>query len=145
MDAEVLDSMSYETQAERFASRIEGGEPLLVAVEDGAVLGFATFGANRFPEVPCDSELHAIYVHPSAQGKGVGKALLRVGVADMICQGFTSMAVFAFKGNEAGVRFYESLGAVRYDEGEFEVSGKKYPDVSFVWRSLLELQARLGT
>ena len=52
------------------------GFPILVADQDGVVLGFASYGNYR----PWDGYLHTVehslYLHPDAQGRGVGGALL---------------------------------------------------------------------
>lgn len=146
LDPEVLENLDMDRETLRWTVRAaeeRPTEPLWVAVDGEEVLGFLVVGPNRFTDVPCDSELHAIYVHPSAQRRGVGRALLKVGVSWLLDRGYESMAVFAFRDNLIGTSFYKSLGAKFYDNSEFEVAGKKYPDESYVWKSLKELQSVL--
>jgi phosphinothricin acetyltransferase len=65
-----------ETRKAWLLDRRGRGFPVLVADRDGAVLGFASYGDFR----PWDGYLHTVehslYVHPEAQGRGVGRALL---------------------------------------------------------------------
>lgn len=147
IDPEVLERLDLDRETARWTLRTSEPhpeEPLWVAVEGDEVLGFIVVGPNRFPSVPCDAELHAIYVHPSAQRRGVGRLLVSEGASWLVGRGFTSMVVFAFRDNSAGVSFYRSLGGEFYDNSEFEVGGKKYPDESYVWKSLQELEERLA-
>jgi ribosomal protein S18 acetylase RimI-like enzyme len=147
LDPVVLKALDVAKETGRWRERLadwDDDEPVWVAIDGENVLGFVIAGANRFPEVACDGELHAIYVHPDAQRRGVGQALVRTAVKFLVGRGFESMVVFVFRDNAIGTSFYRSLGAERCDGGEFEVGGKKYPDESYAWRSLSEFQDRLA-
>ena len=146
LDAALLDGLDLEQDALRSRNRIEKASDLdqmWVACDSESVIGYLVVGPNRFPEAPCDGELQAIYVHPSAHRRGVGRKLMQVGVPWMIERGFESMAVFVFRDNPLGVNFYKSLGAQFHDSGELEIGGKKYADESYIWPSLINLQALL--
>ncbi|MGY0232461.1 N-acetyltransferase family protein [Longispora urticae] len=54
------------------------GRHRIVAVLDGVIVGFASFGADR--EDPELSEVYAIYVDPGRQGHGIGRALMDAAV-----------------------------------------------------------------
>jgi ribosomal protein S18 acetylase RimI-like enzyme len=146
LDRKVLEGLDLNRETQRWRERLlnwSPDEPIWVACQGRSILGFLAAGANRYPEVPCDAELQAIYVLPSANRRGVGRALLTEGVAWLLQHGYKNMAVFVFRDNAVGTSFYKSLGAELYDSGEFEVAGKKYPDQSYRWPSLVGLQDRL--
>jgi ribosomal protein S18 acetylase RimI-like enzyme len=144
LDPLVLAGLSIEDQTVRWRDRLRQGQPAFTACLGGDIVGFGVFGANRFPEVPCDGELHAIYIHPQAQGKGAGLGLMRVGVDQLLGEGYESMAVFVFKQNTPGVRFYQSLGAKFYNSSTYELGGREYPDEAYIWSSLHDLRQRLA-
>ena len=51
-------------------------EPLLVAIRDGSLLGFASFAAFRGGPGYAHTAEHTIHLAPGAQRNGVGRALL---------------------------------------------------------------------
>ncbi len=55
-------------------SQMDKGHGFLVAEEDGAAIGFAGYELNHL--AGSLSKLHKLYLLPSSQGNGVGKALL---------------------------------------------------------------------
>lgn len=141
LPASTLERLSYEGHRERWLEALRTGEVVLVASTEDQVLGFASYGPNRFPEVDCDGELQAIYIHPSAHGHGVGKALVLETAKRLREDGYSSMVAFVFRENHSAIAFYERLGAVFADEGEYQVDGVYYPDASYVWHSLDDLIA----
>ena len=146
LDPAVLNSLDLGRESARWRERIAergNNECTWVACDDHEVVGYLVVGPNRFPEAPCDGELQAIYVRPSYHGRGVGRALMQVGVPWTIEHGYTSMAVFVFRDNPLGVNFYKSLGAQFNNSGELEIGGTHYPDESYVWPSLQELNLSL--
>lgn len=92
-----------------------------VAEEGGRVAGFAALS----PHV-----LEHLYVHPDAQRRGLGDALLTK-AKEQRPRGFT---FWVFQENEAARRFYEARGCrvVRLTDG----SGSEYatPDALYEWR-----------
>ena len=73
-------SSSIRPQGRRWRGRraaiLEGGYPYIVAEKDGAILGYAYAGAYRTRPAYRSTVEDSIYVAPSAQGQGVGRALL---------------------------------------------------------------------
>jgi ribosomal protein S18 acetylase RimI-like enzyme len=139
----VLDGLEEAQNAERKRRLIESGESVFVAENATGIVGFAICGTNRYPEIPCDGELQAIYLHPSAYRQGIGRALLVACVDQLVADGFSSMGVYLFRDNYQAKAFYEAHGAEFYNEGEFEVQGVMYPDLAFVWPSLADLKVGL--
>lgn len=66
---------------------------IMVAEEDGAMIGFVAFD---------ETELHALYVLPGYHGKGIGSALLEA-AGNVAC-------LWVLQENHAARRFYEAHG-----------------------------------
>ncbi|HTQ10284.1 MAG TPA: GNAT family N-acetyltransferase [Fimbriimonadaceae bacterium] len=141
LDAQRHRGFSYEKREEMWAKILAGEHGTFVAVENGKVLGFASGGANRAEDVPCDGELTAIYVHPTAHRRGLGTALLKAVARDLVSRGFASMAVWFFQDNENARAFYRAHGAEFFCSSSYEVGGVDYPDECSIWRSLESLAA----
>jgi GNAT superfamily N-acetyltransferase len=91
-----------------------------VAEEDGRVIGFAALA---------DDLLGHLYVHPDAQNRGVGTALLGVVKAERP----SGFRLWTFQRNEGARRFYERHGlrAVKLTDGSG--NEEKEPDVLYEW------------
>lgn len=83
--------------------------PPIVAEVDEEVVGFVNVGPAHHEE-DADSELSAIYVHPSHWGTGVGRALIEAGEARLREQGFSSAILWVWGDNPRARRFYEAAG-----------------------------------
>jgi ribosomal protein S18 acetylase RimI-like enzyme len=110
----LLDSLSVErrlTWRTRHLSEMPPKAHTLVALEDGAVVGFCDVGAS--PEEGAgvqDGALYAIYVAPEAMGKGAGSALMAEGVRRLRAEGFTRATLWVLTTNANARRFYEHHG-----------------------------------
>src|ERR671917_1117739 len=71
-----LDPPDRAEMARRRDAILDGGYPYLVAERDGAILGYAYAGPYRTRPAYRSTVEDSIYVAPSAQGQGVGRALL---------------------------------------------------------------------
>jgi ribosomal protein S18 acetylase RimI-like enzyme len=110
----------YRATLRDVAHRAEHAE-LLVAAEDGAVLGTVTFVPDGGPlgEIagPDETEFRMLAVDPGAQGRGVGSALLRRvidgshGSAGIVCSSLPEMV--------AAHRIYERAGFRRAPERDW--------------------------
>ena len=108
-----LAGLSVPTRTERWRERFQTGYGTTFVLEEaGRILAFADFGKSRDsdkdPSVTC--ELYAIYIRPEAQGRGVGRALFKKGVAWAAELGFKEMTTFVLKGNDSAHRFYLAMG-----------------------------------
>lgn len=77
--SEAIWATSPRTLEERRAwmeTRQDAGHPVVVAVEDGTVLGFASYGPFRAYEGYALTVEHSVYVASSAQRRGIGRLLL---------------------------------------------------------------------
>jgi L-amino acid N-acyltransferase YncA len=68
--------MSAEIEGGRWERSLGQQEKVLVAEEDGAVIGFGSCGRSRLRQLSYEGEVYTLYVMPDRQGHGAGRALL---------------------------------------------------------------------
>jgi GNAT superfamily N-acetyltransferase len=121
---EYLDGLQPDAWARRytFGDRDPAKPQTVVAVEDGAISGFATLGPSRDTDRPGTGELLALYVHPARWGLGTGRALITEVRARLARAGFAEATVWVLVGNERAERFYQSDG--------WEADGARRPAVA---------------
>ncbi|MGX1851880.1 N-acetyltransferase family protein [Streptomyces sp. NPDC055299] len=141
-----LDAMSVAADAGRrrawFGRRTTEVSDL-VAERDGEVIGWASVGPARDPDIapgaeelpaprPTAGELLALYVAPDLIGTGVGRALLAAGTADARAKGFDTLYLWVVRGNTLARRFYERAGFVPDGaEESHEVGGRSVPELRY--------------
>lgn len=77
LPAAYLDARSVDAYAERWRTIIaDPVTDVLVAEQDGEVVGWASAGPGRESDAPRARELEGIYVLASTYGSGIGQALL---------------------------------------------------------------------
>jgi phosphinothricin acetyltransferase len=96
-----------------FANQQQRGCPVLVADDDGTVVGFASYGSFRgdgkWPGYRFTVE-HTIHVTRSHWGTGVGRALLEALVERARDSGLHVMVGAIDGDNTSSIRFHERLG-----------------------------------
>lgn len=92
------------------------GFAVLVAEEDGAILGYASYGTYRARSGYNKTVEHSIYLRDDVQGKGVGKALMAALIDDAKAKGFHLMVAIIEAKNLGSIAFHERFG--------FEVLGR---------------------
>jgi L-amino acid N-acyltransferase len=91
-------------------TRVAQGYPVLVAVSDEGVVGFATFGDFRaWPGYRFTVE-HSVHVRADRRGGGVGSQLVRELVDRATQLGKHVMIAGVDADNAASIRFHERLG-----------------------------------
>ena len=101
--------------AHRRARPVIPGTHTLVAVADGEVIGFTSFGPYRV-QGPADEfdpaigELYAIYVSPDRWGAGAGRALIDACRAALAAEGYPEFRLWVLEANDRARRFYERAG-----------------------------------
>ena len=87
---------------------------LLLAEEDGEVLGYAGCGASRDEDTGPDvGEVRSLFVSSGSWRSGVGRALMAAAIDDLRERGFTEASVWSFAANERANAFYEAQGFTR--------------------------------
>lgn len=95
---------------ETFQSHWFGAESSYVAVVGSDVLGMYKFGAN-YPDRGAHVASATYAVHPNAQGKGIGRALVRHSLAQARGDGFMAMQFnYVVSTNAPAVELYRTLG-----------------------------------
>lgn len=126
MPDEVLDGLSVERRESgwrRIISDPNATGRTIVAVRDGEIVGWASFGPGRDDGALGQGELWGLYAHPNAFSMGVGHALLSAVESALREDGFSSAYLWVLDGNERAATFYEHHGwtedgAVKLDERE---------------------------
>jgi ribosomal protein S18 acetylase RimI-like enzyme len=92
----------------------EDDSMLLAALDQGRVVACVMLTPNS----PARGKLRQMAVHPSHQGKGVGRALVRHLEQALAAEGFEEIELHA---RDHAVAFYEKLGYAREGEPFIEV------------------------
>ena len=85
---------------------------VLVAEEDGALVGFVQIGDNRIAEtgVPGDQEIRRLYVLVDWQGRGIGSALMTAALAHRRIAGDSTVFLTVWEDNAQAQAFYRRHG-----------------------------------
>ena len=87
------------------------GARRVVGELDGRPVGFASFGPTRDEdESEGTGELMALFVDPSAWGRGVSDALVERVLSELASDGFREVTLWTFRDNHAAGRLYERHG-----------------------------------
>jgi phosphinothricin acetyltransferase len=124
-----IDPPDEMTMAQRHRALADGGYPYIVAQQAGIVVGYAYAGPYRVRPAYHWSVENSIYVAPTAQRQGVGRALLVQLIAECEMRGFRQMiAVIGDSANQvpsvalhrgAGFRLVGVLDAVGFKFGRW--------------------------
>lgn len=113
------------------AGRADAGE-LLVAVDAERVLGAVLFvdPGGRYAEVsgPGEGEFRMLAVDPAAQGRGVGRALVRACVERAVAAGCHAVVISVRDFARAAQRLYDATGFTRVPERDWSPA----PEVSLL-------------
>jgi phosphinothricin acetyltransferase len=109
-------AVSFEQQAPGAAEltgrieRISRTHPWLVAVDGGAVAGFAYAATHRERAAYCWAADVTVYVHAGHRRRGIGQALYRALLELLVRQGLYVACAGITLPNDASVALHESLG-----------------------------------
>lgn len=134
---EVLQALSAERREpvwSRIISQAEGF--MFVAEEDGQIVGFVHGADEREGDPDYTGEVTAIYLLKQAQGRGLGRELMRAAAHELHRRGHTSLLLWVLKDNLPARRFYEALGGQLLREKTIEIGGQTLIEVAYGWRDL---------
>jgi GNAT superfamily N-acetyltransferase len=123
----------------KLANGEEPGSELLVAEEDGRIVGFAVYGAARPPSFGYGGELHATYWLPEATGKGYGTQMMACAFVGLKRLGHDDMIVWVMEANTRARKFYEHLKGVveiEHSRKSFEIAGTTLGEMAYGLRPL---------
>lgn len=137
MPDSVLAGLGYDATRRRAQmSALPAHAFVLVAEDDGAVIGFCIGGRSRTPDDPFSGEVYAIYVLPEHHGRGAGRALLEAAVTELQVRGFLSMIIWVLRENVPSRRFYERMGGVHVRDEERELDGVRITESGYGWEDI---------
>ena len=124
----------------RMAGLLDGGFPYLVAESADKILGYAYAGAYRPRPAYRFTVEDSVYIERTAQGKGVGRALLSALIADAEARGFRQMiSVIGDEASAGSIALHTSAGFELV--GTFKSVGWKFDQ----WRATVLMQRPLGS
>ncbi|AZE94519.1 Acetyltransferase, GNAT family [Pseudomonas orientalis] len=109
-----LDATLAQREAHWSRSIASGESNTWVAELDQQVVGWISVGASRDDDAAgaYTGEVMALYVLARYWQTGVGLALWRAGMQDLMEQGFERLTLWVLAGNERAIRFYRKAGCV---------------------------------
>lgn len=109
---------------EWFAQKQQTGQPVLVAVKERAIAGFASYGPFRMWAAYKYTVENSIHVHPLFQGQGIGKQLLAVTIEKAKQADIHVVMAGIDATNKASISLHTGFGFKR--AGCFEQVGFKF-------------------
>ncbi len=138
---QTLDQISFQRRREMWQKvLLEDPTRVLVARDDGQVIGFAHFGTELSHDPVYHGELYAIYLLQDYQRQGWGARLIQSTAQGLLQRGFTTMLVWVLAQNPA-CAFYEKLGGLYLRQKPVEFNGVTLMESAYGWddlRTLLE-------
>lgn len=130
--------VDLENRREWFAARKSRGFPVIVAILEGKVAGYASYGDWRAFDGYRHTREHSVYVHKDARGHGIGKKLMQALIEHAAGNDVHVLIAAIESENTASIRLHESLG--------FRVVGR-YSEVGTKfgrWLDLTSMELKLG-
>lgn len=110
----------YENTLRDVATRSLHGQVFVAVDESDRVLGSVTFvlAGQRYAELskPGEAEFRMLAVDPSAQGQGVGAALVQACIDTAIAKDITALVICVRDWNSGAQRLYSRFGFQRVPE-----------------------------
>ena len=101
---------SFEQQKAILEEKIQKGFPVIVAENNGKVLGFGMYSEFRFREAYQFTVEHSVYVTENQLGKGIGKRLLSELIVLARAQKLHTMIGVIDSENQNSIAFHEQFG-----------------------------------
>ena len=122
-----------KTDAERwYANYARPGVTMLVAEDDGELLGFTGCGESRDADAGSEvGEINTFYVRAGRWRRGVGRALMDSALADLAERGYAEATVWSFAANDRANAFYERHGFTRDGAERREEQWADIPEIRY--------------
>lgn len=133
---EYLQNLTYESREQIWINSISNGGVFVAENKEGNIVGFSSGGKERSGKYSgFDGEIYAIYILQEFQGQGIGKALVKPIIEEILEMGFNSILVLVLKDNSSRL-FYEALGGEKIDTIEVQIAGKKLSELVYGWEDI---------
>lgn len=131
VSSKYLNGLDYERQTQRYINSFEEYKDLvLVAVRGEEVLGYSCF-AFKTENNKYDSELVSLYMKSNETGKGIGTALFKETVKELLEQKKKNMIVWCFTENKNAIQFYKELGGKNVETKKAMIGEEEYLEYGF--------------
>lgn len=131
------DPVDIDDRAAWLGERSCDGFPVIVAVDESGVLGYASYGRWRPHSGFRHTVEHSVYVREGQQGRGIGRILMSELIERARAQGVHVMVAAVESENAASVALHEKLGFI--EVGRMPQVGTKFGR----WLDLAFLQLTL--
>lgn len=132
------DERSYAEMETWVLDKLASNWPVIVAEQDGEVLGYASYGTFRFKEGFKYTVEHSVYVKDGQTGKGIGQLLLAELINLARAQNYHTMVGCIDAANSGSIAFHKKFGFT--ENGILRESGYKFNR----WLDLLFMQLILN-
>lgn len=137
LPADVFAALTLEERLDHWRGVFAGGG-CVALTEDagGAAAGFTHWRAHELVlggRLGRGGEICAIYLRRVAQGRGLGRDLMRLMAQEMRESGLRWASLTVLRDNGAARSFYEAMGARRFGR---ELSWRGVPQVAYGWRDV---------
>ena len=144
-----LIDLSQDEQAgrwRRLLSRHDRSHGTFVVEEPGeGIVGYGSCGPNRSSDLPgIGGEVHALYVDPAMQGRGLGRQLMAAMADDLLIRRHRSLCVWVLSDNPARW-FYAHMGGRLTAEEAIRFAGTDLIQLAYVWPDLPSLLRLVGS
>lgn len=132
-----LEPPGERAMAEKFGTMAEAGHPLIIAEEQGKLIGYAyasTYRPRPAYRFTCED---SVYLHPQATGRGLGSVLLGRLIEEAQGLGFGQMIAVITAGAENSVGLHQKFGFRHI--GRHEKLGFKFD----AWHDIVHMQRGL--
>jgi GNAT superfamily N-acetyltransferase len=127
----------------RALAELSDGNPhrdvMLVAEDDGGLLGLVSGGAAEDALSGTSCEIGALYVHPQRRGQGIGRALLHAAAGQLADLGFTELHIGVLSANSPARAFYEAMGGREIGQATDDEEGYLLPLTIYGWADVTDL------
>lgn len=123
--------------ADWYAHKAENGFPILVADQDGEVLGYASYSEFSAKAGYSGTREHTVYLRVDARGRGIGRTLMEALIGQARARGVHTLIGRLSADNEPSLRLHAGLGFV--EVGRLHEVGRKFGR----WLDLVYLQLML--
>lgn len=108
---------------------------MIVATIDEEIVAFSEYTlTNVFSkDLDIDCELCGLYEKNECVGTGIGTKVFNYVMSEFIKNDNSKMGLCCVKENTNAISFYKSKGGIQVSEKKFELAGKEYSEIAFVY------------
>jgi ribosomal protein S18 acetylase RimI-like enzyme len=135
LPSSAVQGASQEQRNEQWRRTLADAAVDCFVAETGAagVIGLASAGAQRDPELAFAGEIHALYLLAAWQGRGIGTALFGLVARALDRRGYGSASLWVLKDNSKARMFYERHGGRVVGERRQSFGATKLVELAYGW------------